>query len=309
MNYILTIDIGGTFTKLACISTCGQLVEKEEADTPQLFGDFLQLVQSFYERNLTNNHWIIGIAISSPGSVTKSGEVLGYSSVPFIHDQNMKVLLEQQYKLPVFIENDANCAALAEMWNGAADGIDTYACIVCGTGIGGAIVINKKLYKGANLHGGEFGYVILGHDYGGKPAHYQTWSELGSSSAITRRLKEEAPYYEKWTGPLVFEEEKKGHRAAAKSIDTFFHTLAVGIFNIQYTLDPEKILIGGGVTRQPAFMEELATRLEAIYAEKPFATIRPNVSVCHYLDQAQLYGAAVGWKDLYWKGESSCLPE
>ncbi|MGM0838309.1 MAG: ROK family protein [Bacillota bacterium] len=304
MNYILTIDIGGSFTKLACISTCGQLVEKEETDTPKLFHDFLQLVQSFHEK-YKNIYHIVGIAISSPGSVTESGDVLGYSSVPFIHEHNLKVLLEQHYALPVYMENDANCAALAEMWNGAAAGIDTYACIVCGTGIGGAFVINKKLYKGANLHGGEFGYVILDHDR--KMESYFTWSELGSSSAITRRMKDETPFYEKWTGPLVFEQAKKNHGAAAESVDTFFHTLAVGIFNIQYILDPEKILIGGGVTRQPAFMEELAARIEAIYAAKPFAAIRPSISVCHYLDQAQLYGAALGWKDNYWKGESSCL--
>ncbi|WP_417898722.1 ROK family protein [Bacillus haimaensis] len=304
MNYILTIDIGGTFTKLACMSTCGNLMEKEETDTPKLFCDFLQLVQRYHEK-YKNIHHIVGIAISSPGSVTESGDVLGYSSVPFIHEHNLKVLLEQHYALPVFMENDANCAALAEMWNGAATEVDTYACIVCGTGIGGALVINKKLHKGANLHGGEFGYAILDHDR--KTESYHTWSELGSSSAITRRMKDEAPFYENWTGPLVFEQAKKSHDAAAGSIDTFFHTLALGIFNIQYILDPEKILIGGGVTRQPAFMKELTVRLDEIYTAKPFAAIRPSISICHYQDQAQLYGAALGWKDNYWKGESSCL--
>lgn len=299
MDYILTIDIGGTFTKLAYISTCGQLKEKVETDTPKSSHDFFQLVDGYFEKH-KQMYDVIGIGVSSPGSVTEYGEVLGYSAVPFIHEVNVKQELGQRYSLPVFMENDANCAALAEMWNGAADGIQTYACIVCGTGIGGAIVINQKLYKGANLHGGEFGYTILNHIR--ESGVYNTWSELGSSSAITRRMNNVAPFYEKWTGEKVFELAKAGEAEAVQSVDTFFHSLAVGIFNIQYTLDPEKILVGGGVSRQPAFLEELSVRLDAILEAKPISKVRPSVSLCHYLDQAQLFGAAVGWKDNYWKG-------
>ncbi|WP_413376551.1 ROK family protein [Alkalihalobacillus sp. 1P02AB] len=290
MKYLLTTDIGGTFTKLALISVDGQLREKVEIKTPRTFLKFAQLLIDYYEQH-KKAYPIMGVAISSPGSVTKEGEVYGYSSVPFIHEQNMKVYFETKLRLPVTIENDANCAALAEMWNGAAEGVNTYACIVCGTGVGGAFIMDKKLYRGAHLHGGEFGYMILSRNE--KTGHRQTWSELGSSSAIVSRLQQ-VETTEKWTGPLVFQ-QAENNEEAKKSLDVFFQTLAIGIFNIQYMLDPEKVLIGGGITRQPTFLSRLNVYLNELYVEKPYAEVRASVSLCHYLDQAQLFGAAYVW--------------
>lgn len=300
MEFLLTIDIGGTYIKLALVSITGQLVEKEEASTPQSIDEFSDMIDQYYKR-MNKNYSLIGITISSPGSVTDAGHVLGYSAVPFVHEHNVKQLLGKRYCLPVAMENDANCAALSELWKGAARESETFACIVCGTGIGGALVINKELFKGANLHGGEFGYSILASDI--HENVYETWSELGSSSAISRRLKHQAPYDDGWTGPLVFEQAGKNHEGAQKSIDSFFYTLAIGIFNIQYILDPEKILVGGGITRQPDFIAELESRMDKILESKPIAKVRPTISLCHYLDEAQLVGAAYVWLAEYRKGD------
>ncbi|WP_025027141.1 ROK family protein [Caldalkalibacillus mannanilyticus] len=298
MNYIVAIDIGGTFTKLAVVSSQGQLMERKEQETAHSCQEFMDSVRAYYEQQ-RKQYEIQGIALSSPGSVTDAGDILGCSSAPFIHEQNLMLEIEKEFHLPASIENDANCAALAEMWNGAAQQVGTYACIVCGTGIGGALVIDQKLYKGVHLHGGDFGYAILASDL--TSGSYMTWSEGGSSSALTRRLQEEAPFYEAWTGQLVFQQASQGHAAARKSLDTFFHTLAVGIFNIQYIVDPEKIFIGGGITRQPSFMAELDTQLTKLYEAKPFARIRPSVALCYHRDQAQLYGAAYVWFEKYGK--------
>ncbi|MFC0469039.1 ROK family protein [Halalkalibacter kiskunsagensis] len=299
MRYLLTIDLGGTFTKLGLISKDADLMEKQDYKTPATYRQFLQMVESYYIQN-KEHYMICGIAISSPGSVTETGEVLGYSSVPFIHEHNIREKLEDYFKLETSIENDANCVALGELWNGMAKGIDTFACIVCGTGIGGSIVINKKLHKGTHLHGGEFGYVIFARDN----MEFNTWSEQGSSSALTRRLQHTAPYYENWTGPSVFEHFHEGHQEARESINIFFQTLAMGIFNIQYILDPERILIGGGITRQPNFMKELNVRLDELFREKPFAKVHPSVAVCHHLDKAQLFGAAYVWLERFGKDEA-----
>ncbi|PPA70470.1 ROK family protein [Jeotgalibacillus proteolyticus] len=299
-EYLLAIDIGGTFIKLALVSPTGQLNGKSQVRTPDSLEQFCSIIDRYYELQ-KNQYNIIGVAISSPGSVTEAGDSLGYSSVPFVHEINLASMFSARYDLPVSIENDANCAALAELWNGEAVQLKTFACIVCGTGVGGAVVINKQLYKGANLHGGEFGYTILSSNL--KESSYDTWSELGSSSAITRRLTQEPPYYTNWTGPKVFQQAGNDHDKALASLHTFFHTLAVGIHNIQYILDPEKILIGGGITRQPDFMNQVHSELNNIYAEKPFAKIRPSVSLCQHLDQAQLFGAAYVWLERYRKGE------
>ncbi|NMH70507.1 ROK family protein [Bacillus sp. RO3] len=300
MEFLLTIDIGGTSIKLALISITGQLVEKEEVSTPPSIDEFSDVIDQYYKR-MKKNYSLMGIAISSPGSVTDTGHVLGHSAVPFVHKHNVREWLSERYGLPASMENDANCAALSELWKGAARECESFACIVCGTGVGGALVMNKKLFKGANLHGGEFGYSIIASDI--HEHVYGTWSEAGSSSAISRRLMHQAPYYEGWTGPRVFEQAGKDHEEARKSLDTFFSTLAIGIFNIQYIVDPEKILVGGGITRQPDFIEELESRMDRILDSKPIANVRPSISLCHYLDEAQLIGAAYVWLEEYRKDD------
>ncbi|MED4122673.1 ROK family protein [Halalkalibacterium halodurans] len=299
MAYLLTIDIGGTFTKMGLVSVQAQLVEKIEQPTPSSLPIFCQMVDEYYER-FSQRYNIIGIAMSCPGSVTSTGDVLGSSAVEFIHENNLKRTLEDTYGLPVAMENDANCAAIAEGWNGAAQGVSTFACIVCGTGIGGAFVLDGKLHRGAHLHGGEFGYAIMNV---GERGDSKSWSEIGSSVAIVNRLKGEPPHGERWTGYLAFEEAAKGHEKAQESIDVFFQSLAVGVFNLQYMFDPEKIFIGGGITRQPGFMKELEKRLAAIFAARQVATIRPSLALCQHLDQAQLFGAAKRWLDEHQRGK------
>ena len=292
MKHLFAIDIGGTFTKFALVTSHADIVLKEEVPTPVSVDEFSVHVDQVLGR-WQRDHHIEGIAISSPGSVTDAGFVLGHSAVNFIHVVNLRALFHERYGLPVTMENDANCAALAEQWSGAGAGCDTFACIVCGTGIGGGIVINGRLHKGANLHGGEFGYSLM--------EGYETWSERGSSFALTKRLKDEPPHGAAWTGSRVFEEAEKGHAAAEKSLNQFFHTMAVGIFNLQYMLDPEKILVGGGITRQPSFLQRLQTELDRVMTAKPIAKVKPAVEVCTHLDQAQLIGAAYVWRKTYGK--------
>ncbi|WP_179298810.1 ROK family protein [Evansella halocellulosilytica] len=298
MVCLLTIDIGGTFTKFGLVSTEGVLTERQEHPTPDTSRQFLSIVDAYFQQQ-RNRLTIQGIAISHPGSASESGEVHGYSAVPFLHEGNFRERVEHYFQLPTTIENDANCVALGEMWNGAAKGLSTFACIVCGTGIGGSIVINRQLHKGANLHGGEFGYVPLSNTTN---EEFHTWSEIGSSSALTRRLRQTAPFYENWTGPLVFE-HAGDHEQAKESINIFFRTLATGVFAIQYMIDPEEIIIGGGITRQASFMEKLTAHLDILFDAKPFAKIRPKVSVCHHLDKAQLFGAAYVWMEKYKRGD------
>ena len=101
-----------------------------------------------------------GVAISAPGAVDdKKGIIGGCSAVPYIHDFFIQKELETLFELPVSLENDVNCAALAEVFKGAAKDVDHALFIVIGTGIGGAIIQNRKLHKGRNLFGGEFGFT------------------------------------------------------------------------------------------------------------------------------------------------------
>ncbi|MCR6109475.1 ROK family protein [Bacillus sp. A301a_S52] len=294
---LLTVDIGGTFTKIGFVSMDGELTDRQEYPTPETLSQFHSMVDSYFTHQ-KKRPTIQGIAISSPGSVSESGEIDGHSAVSFLHEGNFRERVEDYFQLPTTVENDSNCVALGEMWNGAAKRVSTFVCIVCGTGIGGSIVINGKLHKGANLHGGEFGYVPVSNT----SEKFHTWSEIGSASALTRRLRQTAPYYENWTGPLVFE-HAEDHEQAKESINIFFRTLATGVFTIQYMIDPDEIIIGGGITRQACFMGELTAHLDVLFDAKPFAKVRPKVTLCHHLDKAQLFGAAYVWMEKYGRGD------
>ena len=300
MSFLLTMDIGGTLTKISLISRDKALLSRTEIETPNSLTELYKWLDR-YMKDENQGRSIKGIALSSPGSISETGEVLGYSAVPFLHNVNLITRFQERFQLPISVENDANCAALAEKWNGAAMDLSSYACIVCGTGVGGALVLNGQLWKGAHLHGGEFGYAILNSGQY-DASTYTTWSELGSASAISRRLRGSGPFEKEWTGERAFAAMAEGNLQARKSIQTFFHHLAVGVFNIQYTIDPEKILIGGGITRQPDFLSLLTKEIEGIYNILPYAKVCPDVKLCHYLGDAQLLGAAYVWEDKYGEG-------
>ena len=154
---IACLDIGGTSIKVALSDELGNLIEKGHvsvADTfEELMGNIVTWVNVIKEK-----YEITGVAISSPGAVDSvTGIVGGASAVPCIHGPNWKEEIKNRLGLVASIENDANCAALAEVFNGSAKNIDSMMFVVCGTGIGGAIVRDGKIHHGKNLHGGEFG--------------------------------------------------------------------------------------------------------------------------------------------------------
>ena len=106
------------------------------------------------------------MALSLPGAVdSETGIIGGSSALDYIHGPNIKEELEKRLQVRVEMENDANCAALAEVWKGAASDVNDCCFIVSGTGIGGAVVKNKRIHKGQHLHGGEFGYMIADFNF------------------------------------------------------------------------------------------------------------------------------------------------
>ncbi|MDZ5711417.1 ROK family protein [Jeotgalibacillus haloalkalitolerans] len=289
MTLVLAVDIGGSFVKSAVTRPDGQLYDFQKVATPTSLDAFMLVMDQLVDAND-----IQGIAISSPGSIESSGLNVGYSAVPYLYHENLKVLCEGRYGVPVSIENDGNCAALAEYECGAAEGIASFVCIVIGTGIGGGIVHHGELLRGAHLHAGEFGYLML------DMANGNTWSETGSSSALTKR----AGFL---NGEEVF--KRAGHSPeAASALEHFFHTLAAGIFSIQYILDPQRVLLGGGITQQSAFLKGINEAIEALYRQKSYAAVKPEIRLCQAGSHAQLTGAVHLWKK-QWKDEAGCLQE
>ena len=129
-------------------------------DTPDNLDTFYEELSDAVNE-IKANHKIVGVAISSPGAVNKAtGVIEGASALPYIHNFKIVPELEKRFGLPVSIENDANCAAMAEVTFGNGRGCKNLAFVVCGTGIGGAVVIDGKICHGSHLYGGEFGCMV-----------------------------------------------------------------------------------------------------------------------------------------------------
>ncbi|MEH7013707.1 ROK family protein [Neobacillus niacini] len=289
MKAYMVFDIGGTYIKYAVMNEHGMKLESGKVPTPQegleLFLQKISEIVTEYQQSYDFQ----GIALSSPGAVdVKSGYIGGASAIPYIHGVPMTDLIRERTGLDVSIENDANCAALAEGWLGAAKETDYYICIVIGTGIGGSIVMNHTILRGASLHGGEFGYMIM-EDPLNNPLQ-STWSQVASTNALVQEVvRRKSLEKGSLDGEKVFRMAAEGDAIANECIKIFYKKLATGIYNIKYALDPEKILIGGGISKRPEVIEGINQELKRL--KDDISTLAISVEACQFDNDANLIGA------------------
>lgn len=291
MKNYMVFDIGGTSVKWSVINEEGNFIESGTI----LIADE---VEEFFNRliNTTNKmkekHEVEGIAISSPGAVdSESGIVGGASAIFYIHGPNFKTILNKATNLRVEIENDANCAALGEGWLGAAKYNNDVAFVVCGSGIGGALIKDKKIHKGINKHGGEFGYCLVNFDINAADM-FKSWSMLGSTSALVRTVAKEKGVAEtELDGIKILELAALGDEIAIKEVDKYFYYMAIGIYNIQYNYDPELIVLGGGISESDGYVDEINKRIDMIMKQRTDGKIRPQIKRCEKGNDANKLGA------------------
>ncbi|SJZ76612.1 ROK family protein [Pilibacter termitis] len=276
---LLTIDIGGTTIKYASFDN-GKLSQKGSKDTPTTLEEFYKVLIRIKDE-VSQKVKITGVAISSPGAVSKKdGVIYGASAIPYIHNFPIQAELEAKFELPVSMENDANCAALAEVAFGAGKEYDDLLFFVIGSGIGGSVVLNKKIRHGAHLMGGEFGYMLMNE---------HTLSENASPVQAARRYNEaqQASVSGKELFSLAENDEN-----AKRIVDAIFDNLARAIFNLQYALDPEIVLLGGGISQADFLIPKLQEALKNVYDKVEIGTIMPKIAVCQFQNDANLIGAA-----------------
>lgn len=294
MMTLLCIDIGGTSTKFA---TCrkGKLEKQSSCPTPHSLEGFYRMLDERLAYYRTEK--LSGIAISSPGAVNKkTGSIEGASALPYIHGFPIRQDLEKRFGLPISMENDANCAALAESALGAGQGASSIAMLVLGTGVGGSLVINGRIHYGAHLFGGEFGFMVMNE-------RYQTFSELGTVVNMAKRYSQIINDGKSYTGKEVLELADQGDPVALKEKQVFLQSLAIGVFNIQHAFDPEMILIGGGVSQADFLLPALEAELDKLYQIVSISDLRPQLAICHFKNEANLLGASIDFMQEHRKDE------
>lgn len=282
MHSLLALDIGGSAIKYGLwqentLSYTGSI--KTPETWLEMKATIQTLVQQFHQQ-------ITGVAIASPGAVdTNRGIIYGASAIDYIHRFPIRKELTDLIGLPVSIQNDANCAALAEVWQGNAQQVANSAYLIIGSGIGGAVVIDQQLQPGAHLFGGEFGFMIIDGQT------KQTLSEAGSPVTMSKHFSQEKNDGRLYSGIEVFELAKKGDTLAKVYVDRLLQGIAIGAFNLVVTVDPEIILIGGAISKNAEVIAEVNHRLKQLILEKGAEGLAPVVKPCKFYNQANLLGA------------------
>ncbi|WP_026885870.1 ROK family protein [Clostridium beijerinckii] len=291
MRKFMVFDIGGSAVKWSVISEDGSFVESGKFSVSSNREDFFSGLAKI-TNEMKDKYDVKGIAISAPGAVdSETGVIGGISAIPYIHGPNFKEILKEATGLNTELENDANCAALGECWLGAGKDNKDLAFVVCGSGIGGAIVKDKKIHGGIHKHGGEFGYCSITCELDGEPK-FTSWSQAGSTTALARKVANLKGLEEgSLDGVQVFDLCNKGDEIAINEVNKYYFIMAVGIYNIQYTYDPEVIILGGAISERPEYVDEINKRLDALMNSDLEGTIKPVLKTCVFGNDANKLGA------------------
>ena len=281
---LVCFDVGGTSVKHAVIEE-GKILEKSnfpsQNNVPYLLDNMVKIVQKYQSK-----YKISGIGLSMPGAVSPTGVIYGFSALPNIHGPNWIEMLKKRLNLPVTIENDANCAALAEVEFGNAAQYKDAIFLVLGSGVGGSIVKNRKIHHGIHLSGGEFGYMVMKME-DGIPI---TFSDLASTISLVKRVQK-LKNNDQLDGIQVFEMAKKNDEICKECVNEFYMNLAIGIYNLQYAFDPEIVLLSGAVSEQEDFLAQISQKLKDLEDKVNGTDILPKLSLCSAGVDANLIGA------------------
>ena len=294
----LAFDIGGTNVKYAAVTKDGEILFKGRFKSPKESFEELIAAMGEVHRELSKDYSFVGIALSTPGAPdNNTGIVTGGSALPYIHGPNFREALLDETGLNMYAENDAKSAALCEVWKGAAKDVNDSLFIVIGTGIGGAIVKNKKVHHGVNLLAGEFGYLILGADF--KNGVFKTFSDLGATGSILRYVaKKRGVTPDDLTGEEIFEDAKNGDVDCIEAVEQFYESIAIGIFSLMYTYNPEKIVIGGAISAREDLIDRISEKLQFVKNNigSDVSIVNPPIVRCEYEGDANLLGAVYNYK-------------
>lgn len=280
---ILAFDIGGSAVKYG-VWERDHLQEQGSFTTPETWEEMKDNLHSV-KKSLEETHTIEGVAFSAPGAVNQAERRIdGVSAVSYIHENPVYDELETLFKLPISIENDANSAALAEVWRGSAKDNENILFVVIGTGVGGSVIVNRQVQHGAHLFGGEFGLMLLDESH--------TFSELATPVQMGWRYAERKNIdKDSIDGKTVFQLAEEGDPIAIEEVDKFYYYLAIGLYNLTYSFDPEKIILGGGLSNKEGLIPRIEEEFEVLFKRVNHDIFRPILDLCTYKNDANLIGA------------------
>lgn len=295
-KYIVGIDLGGTKISGAVSDKSGKVLYAKTIDTlasegtDNVVNRITWLINHVLGEFNINKEDVFGIGIASPGPLNSDeGIIIETPNLPF-KNFPLKNAVEGAVGIKTFIDNDANAAALGEFLFGAGKGMENLIYITVSTGIGGGIIINKKLYRGKTGNAGEIGHMTVEpHGPRCNCGNYGCLEVMASGTAIARiarerlnnieNLKNEESLlsaFENITPREVFECALKGDKLALEVVDYTSNYLGIGLASLINIFDPEMIIIGGGVSKVG---DILFDRLRKVALERSFEIMSSTVKI------------------------------
>lgn len=285
------VDLGGTNIVVGLVNDAGTLLQTVSSPTGRergfyaVVGDIVSLTQKLLKTDHVTSDPVKGIGIGIPGVADpETGVVISCVNL-FWENVPLREALESALSLPVFIDNDATLAGLAEYEVGVMKEAKSGVFLTLGTGVGGGIIMDHQVISGKHGIGSEVGHMVVGESDTqcncGRKGCLETFA---SSTAIIAYTKKHLPDYpesilheriqgdlSKIDGRLIFDAAKGGDAFALKSVHRFAHYLAIGIMNIVAVIDPEMFVLGGGIAGAGDFLLDIVR--EELEKEKYFKAV------------------------------------
>lgn len=309
---LIGVDLGGTTIKIGILTENGVIQQKWSLRTNilddglHIVPDIVQSINHHIDLYKMSRKQFVGIGMGTPGTVNREkGTVIGAYNLNWKTTQQVKKQIEEGTGLPFAIDNDANCAGLGERWKGAGDDGDDVAFITLGTGVGGGIIANRQLIHGVNGAAGEVGHMIVEpNGYLCTCGNRGCLEQYASATGVVHLAQDLAEEYEgdsslkamidngdEITSKIVFDLAKSHDYLANMVVDRVCHYLGLAAANISNTLNPECLVIGGGVSAAGEF---LLDRVQKNFEKYAFPTVRTStkLKLAELGNDAGIIGAA-----------------
>ncbi len=268
--YRIGVDLGGTNIAAGVVDESNKIIGRGKVKTraprpaAEIFDSIKEAVNMAVIDAGIKFDDVRSIGIGTPGSVNKKTGEIEFSNNLQFNNVPAKEMLESRLQKPVFLENDANCAALGEAVAGCGDGVKNFVAVTLGTGVGSGIIIDGKIIRGSNYCGGEMGHMVIMVDgiqcnCGRKGC----WEKYASATALVSQAIEAMQANKasllwktcdgdlnKVEGKTIFSALDMGDATAKEVVDRYLYYVSIGITNIVNALQPEIICVGGGISCQ-----------------------------------------------------------
>ena len=305
---VFAADLGGTHLRVATVDRSGTISGRQMQATPQaekpneIVHALIEAAHESERKTAEQGGVISAVSVVVPGTVNVAeGVVVKAPNLPCLDGFRLAAALESELDEPVILENDANAAAIGEMWRGAAQGYRTIICVTLGTGVGGGIILDGKLWRGADGSAGEIGHIGV-DPFGGVACTCGSRGCLevyASATAIVRMTREARPRYpnstlhntEDLTSAKVYEAGTQGDELAIEVFRRMGVYLGIGLASLINVLNPEIVVIGGGLSNGWDLFEKHVHQ-QVIERAFPIPARRVKIVRAECGDDAGLLGAA-----------------